>query len=173
MMQSSENRHTDNLSGPSQTIIRVIGVWTSSTLRVVEPRPLSVDSLEDSNLLRQILNHCLLFTVYPTGQAQKDESRRVHQTMKAGPAVLRHHNSQNTSRQNSFSPNQTRTIRVFLHYGVGVVLTTDSTDGHRSDAFSVWFRSHLCPSVESVVKTGLSFDINVSPTYPSRGAIIP
>jgi len=42
---------------------------------------------------------------------------------------------------------------------VGVVLTTDSTDGHRYEAFSIWVRSHLGPSVESVVKTGPSFDM--------------
>jgi hypothetical protein len=39
---------------------------------------------------------------------------------------------------------------------VGVILTTDSTDGHRYEPFSIWVRSHLCPSV---VKTGLSFDM--------------
>jgi hypothetical protein len=51
----------------------------------------------------------------------------------------------------------TSAIHCSLLYWVGVVLTTDSTDGHRSDAFYV--RSHLCPSV---VKTGLSFDIVIS-----------
>jgi hypothetical protein len=68
----------------------------------------------------------------------------------------------------SLRPHQNRRFQW-----VGVVLTTDSTDGHRYDAFYVWFRSHLCPSVESVVKTGLSFDINLSTTSHSRGAIIP
>jgi len=32
------------------------------------------------------------------------------------------------------------------------VLTTDPTDGHRSDTSYVWFQSHLCPSVKSVVE---------------------
>ena len=40
----------------------------------------------------------------------------------------------------------------------GVVLTTDSTDGHRWGRNQNWKTLDLCPSVESVVKTGLSFD---------------
>ena len=89
-----------------------------STLRVAEPRPLSMDFLEDSNLFQQILDHCLLFSVYPAGQAQKDHSHRVHQTITAGPSVLHHHNSQNISSQNSFVPKRIRTGRIFLHYGI-------------------------------------------------------
>jgi len=42
---------------------------------------------------------------------------------------------------------------------VGVVLTTDSTDGHRWDRNQEKNAPDLCPSVESVVKIGLSFDI--------------
>ena len=45
------------------------------------------------------------------------------------------------------------------------VLITDSTDGHRYDASYVWFRSHLCPSVESVVKK--------TPLHSFRGRAIP
>jgi len=53
-----------------------------------------------------------------------------------------------------------------------VVLTTDSMDGHRSGAFYFGFRSHLCPSMESVLKTGLSFDmIMPEPSHP-QGIIL-
>ena len=74
--------------------------------------------LQDPNFLQQILNHCLLFSVYPAGQTKKDESHRVHQAITAGPRILRHHYSQIISSQNSFSPTGIRTIRVFIHYGL-------------------------------------------------------
>ena len=76
-----------------------------------------MDFLEDSNLFQQILDHCLLFSVYPAGKAQKNESHGVHQAITAGSGVRHHHNSQNISSQNSLNPRRFRTNRVFLHYG--------------------------------------------------------
>ena len=67
---------------------------------------------------------------------------------------------------------QTKMVLQRFQWG-GIVLTTDSTDGHRSDAFYVWFRSHLCPSMESVVKTGfLSILPSLNPPMMSRGEIL-